>query len=122
MKVNSISNQNSFNGRYIYDYNLSINQLKNFRTALKDVDVYDKDYDIKIFNDLTFDKKCKNGGHFVCVSAENKDKNQSYSVFINPDEQRKLKMIKLKVMSAFQGYEEKYNSLWGKIKNFFCKN
>jgi len=117
MQVQPISNTTGFKGHYIYDYNLSINQMRNFRLALKNVDIYDKKYDIRIFNDISKDNLCKSGEHFVCVRVENNDKQKN--IFINPKEQRKLKIIHAKVLQVAKEYDDKYNTLWGKMKNLF---
>ena len=120
MEVKSVSNQLNFSGNYLYDANLSYTQLKNFRRALKGVDIYKKDYDLKIFNDFSQDELCRGDGHFVCVTAENKKKNRSVQVLMEPFEQKRDNEIKEKVLEVIKAYEEKYkNGFWSKVKNIF---
>lgn len=113
------ANSTNFNGRFIYDDNLTINQLKNFRIALKNFDIYSKDYNLRIFNDLSMDKMSIQGKHYVCVTAESQDRKKQLDILINPYEQRKLKLIKQRVSEASDSYEKKYKSFWGKLKNIF---
>ena len=123
MKINSISSQPNFSGKYIFDDNLSYAQLRNFRLALKNMDIYKKNYDVRIFNDYSLDKLCKNDEHIVCVRAENENLNRSSEIFIEPNEQKVNQIIKDKVLKVFSDYEEKYKSpsLLNKLKNFFKK-
>ena len=119
MRIRPIDNNTNFNGRFIYDANLSINQLKNFRLALQDFDIYSKDYNLRIFND--FGMGTINGKHYVCVTAESEDRKKQLDILINPYEQRKLKSIKEMVTKASESYEKKYKSFWGQLKNIFMQ-
>ena len=123
MKTNSISTAPNFKGIYIFDTNLTYSQMRNFRLALKEVDIYKKEYDLKIFNDLSYDKLCKKNEHFVCVTAENTDKRQSAKILIEPDEQKRGQIIKEKVLKVARSFEKKYpeETFFDKLKNIFHK-
>lgn len=119
MEVRPISNQN-FSGSYIYDTNLTYTQIKNFRRALKSVDIYKKDYDLKIFNDFSQDNLCRGDEHFVCLAAENKKKQRSVQILMEPFEQKRDNEIKEKVLEVIKAYEEKYNTgFLSKLKKIF---
>ena len=123
MKVNAVSSQPNFNGKYMFDNNLSHAQLRNFRLALKDMDIYKKEYDLKIFNDYSMDKLCKENEHIICVRAENDKMRRSSEIFIEPNEQKIEHIIRDRVLKVSADYEEKYKkpSLIDKLKKFFGK-
>lgn len=119
MKVQSVQNKTNFNGRFIYDENLSLNQIRNFRLALKDMDLYKKDYNLRIFNDISMDDKNRPNEHYVCINAESEDRKKIVNVFLDPIDQKRLKVIKEKVSELVSSFEKKQESFWEKFRGLF---
>jgi hypothetical protein len=119
MRIQPVFDNTNFKGKFILDCNLSIEQIKNLRKVTENINISSKKYNVCVFNDIRYNHLCHDGDSYICVEAVNPQKKQKFGVFVAPQYQKDEKAIEEKINKAINGFENKYNSLWGKVKNIF---